>query len=421
MKRGTILLAMAALAAAQQPAAPPANPMAAEAEEIRRGLAQANTSELEVIRFLESFLKQHPNTAYRAQAELRAAQAAIKINSDAQIVHWGELVLARTPDDPSMLTAVTRSLLALNTRDAAERALKYARHTEELVRQTQKDGSPSNMNPIEWQRASEQALGRALTDDARATAILGRPDEALATAQRAFDTYPNAESARTISAMFERLGKPAEAMLTLADAFTIPDVQATVDERAHDRAHLGQLYSKAKGSQEGLGELCLQAYDRNVALLQSRESGRYQNEPNAGRGSVAEFTLSGVDGAKLTIASLKGKVVVMDMWATWCIPCREQHPLYEQVKERFHDNPSVVFLSINSDTDHAPVKAFLSAQKWQGPVYYEDGLARAFQVPGLPATILLDRKGQLFTQINGYEKAHFVDLLTERIRQALAN
>ena len=289
------------------------------------------------------------------------------------------------------------------------------------MRQTQKDGSPSNMNPIEWQRSSEQAMGRALTDDARATAMLGRAAAALAIAQRAFDTYPNADSARAVAAIFETLGKPTEAMLTLADAFTIPDGQATADERAQDRAHLGQLYAKAKGSQEGLGELCLQAYDRNVARLKSREARRFQNEPNAGRTNPADFTLSGVDGSKLAIASLKGKIVVLDMWATWCVPCREQHPLYEQVKERFHGNPAVVFLSINSDTEHTGVGAFLTAQKWQGPVYYEDGLARDFQVDGLPATILLDRKGQLFTRLNGFEKAHFVDLLTERIQQALAN
>jgi thiol-disulfide isomerase/thioredoxin len=111
----------------------------------------------------------------------------------------------------------------------------------------------------------------------------------------------------------------------------------------------------------------------------------------------------------------------MDLWATWCVPCREQHPLYEQVKTRFRDNSSVVFLSIDADADRTPVKAFVSQQKWQGPVYFEDGLARVFSVDGLPATIVLDRNGRLFTHLNGYvDKTRFVDLLTERIRGALA-
>jgi len=112
-------------------------------------------------------------------------------------------------------------------------------------------------------------------------------------------------------------------------------------------------------------------------------------------------------------------VLVLDFWATWCEPCRKQHPLYEQVKERFRDNPSVVFLSIDADSDRAPVKPFLADLKWQGPVYYEDGLARVFEIDELPVTIVLDRKGRIYTRKNGYVEQTFVDLLTERIRDAL--
>ena len=134
-----------------------------------------------------------------------------------------------------------------------------------------------------------------------------------------------------------------------------------------------------------------------------------------------EFTLSALEGDGLQLSTLKGKVVVMDLWATWCVPCREQHPLYEQVKEHFRGDPSVVFLSVNADEDRSLVKPFLKSMKWQGPVYYEDGLARALAVDGIPATILLDRNGKLFTHLNGYvDKSRFVEVLTSRIREALA-
>jgi len=53
----------------------------------------------------------------------------------------------------------------------------------------------------------------------------------------------------------------------------------------------------------------------------------------------------------------------------------------------------VVFLSIDADSDRAAVKPFVDEMKWQGPVYFEDGLARVFAVDGLPATILLDATG----------------------------
>jgi thiol-disulfide isomerase/thioredoxin len=316
-----------------------------------------------------------------------------------------------------ILTAVAHSLLATDSRDNAERALRYARRSEDLWRQAQKGPPPPNLSPAEWRNRADRALGRALTDDARATGNLGRREEALATAQRAFETYPNADAACEAARWYERLGKPLDAARALADAVTLEDLHSTA--AARDRARMSELYGQAKGPRDGLPALFLEAYDRNLALLHAREQS-LQSDPNAGRGNPMEFTLSSVDGQELAMASLLGRVLVLDVWATWCVPCREQHPLYEEVKQRFRDNPLVVFLSINTDSDHQAVKPFLAEMKWQGPVYFEDGLARAFAIEDLPATIVIDRRGQVFTRMNGYVKELFVDQLSERIRDALA-
>lgn len=399
----------------QQPPAPPT-----EREELRRALAEANSSEIEVLRVIEKYLALHPDTTFRAELEHRAAEAAIAIHNDALLIRYGEAALARVPDDIELLPAVTGALLARNTRQAAEHALPLARHTEDLARQMQKDGNPGNVSPTEWRNRTDRLLNRALTGEARANGTLGHPEVALETAQRAFEIYPDAASAREMAFWFDRLGRPMEAIRALADAFTIPDAQSSDVQRAADRARLGELYRKLRGSEDGLGALCLEAYDRTAALLKARAQGLHRDEPNAGRTNAMEFVLSGMDGKSLAMASLKDKVVVMDLWATWCIPCRQQHPLYEQVKERFRDNRAVVFLSIDADADRSAVKPFVDEMKWQGPVYFEDGLARVFAVDGLPATILLDRNGQLFTHLNGFlDKNHFVELLTERIRDAL--
>jgi thiol-disulfide isomerase/thioredoxin len=420
MKWILALAATCALALAQQPATTHADASPADKEELARALAEASNSPLEILHVIAKHLELHPDSAYRPELEHRGADAAIAVHDDALVVRYGEMSLARTPDDMKLLPAVTRSLLALNSRDAAERALKYARRAEDLARQYQKGANPPNMSPVEWRNETDRALGRALTDDARATGILGRPEEALATAQRAFETYPNADSASEVAFWFERTGKPLEAVRALADAFTIPDSLATDTERAHDRQHMAELYRKAKGSENHLGDLTLEAYDRNVARLQARELRFHQNEPNSGVTDPMAFTLSSLSGPKLEMASLKGKVLVLDIWATWCVPCREQHPLYEQVKERFRDNPTVVFLSIDADSDHEPVKSFVSALHWEGPVYFEDGLLRLFAVESMPTTVIIDGKGRIFTRMNGYVKEHFTDLLTDRIREALA-
>jgi len=420
MKWFLLLAAICPCALAQQPAAKPSEACPAEKEELARAYGEATTSPLEILHVVEKHLARCPDSVYRAELESRALSAAVELHDNTLVVRYGEMVLARQPVDLATLSQVTRALLASGSREDAGRALLYARRSGELLRQAQKGAGPGNVSPTEWRNQTDRALALAMTSESRASATLDRTAEALATAQRAFEIYPNADAARQIALCFERRGKPLEATGALADAFTVDDPQASAASRAADRARLGELYRRAKGSDADLGTLVLQAYDRNRALFQAREARLHGNEPNSTRADPMEFTLSAVDGKKLEMSGLKGKVLVLDFWATWCEPCRKQHPLYEQVKERFRDNPSVVFLSIDADSDHAPVQSFLSAMQWQGPVYYEDGLARVFEIDELPVTIVLDRRGRVYTRKNGYVEQTFVDLLTERIRDALA-
>jgi thiol-disulfide isomerase/thioredoxin len=398
------LLAIAlALGAQQRP--PAASP--AEQADLETALAEAGGSPIEYLRAIEKHLEKYPDSPRRGELERAAVRAAMELNDDDRIVRYGERVLARQPDDLSMLDRVTRSLLVSDSKDNAERALKYARRYETIV-----DTRKGERNEL------DRGIGLALREEARATGNLGRSEEALALAGRSFDTFPDAESARERARWLELLGRPGDAVAALADAFTIPDPRATDADRARDRGRMGELYSKWKGSEAGLGELVLGAYDRNLALIHARELRLRVNDPNSGVTDPMEFMLGGPDGAKLAMASLKGKVVILDFWATWCGPCRAQHPLYEEVKQRFRDNPDVVFLSVNSDEDRAAVKPFLDEVKWQGGVYFEDGLSRALNVRSIPTTIVIDRQGKISSRMNGYVPERFVEMLAERIQEA---
>ena len=134
-----------------------------------------------------------------------------------------------------------------------------------------------------------------------------------------------------------------------------------------------------------------------------------------------KYTLTAVDGGKLPLDSLRGKVVVMDFWATWCAPCRAQHPLYEEVKKKFRDRGDVVFLGINTDEDRGMVTPFLDQHQWSRKhVYYEDGLSDVLRVSSIPTTVIVNRKGEIVSRLNGFLPERFVDMLSERIERTLS-
>jgi thiol-disulfide isomerase/thioredoxin len=248
---------------------------------------------------------------------------------------------------------------------------------------------------------------------------LGRLDDAVTLARKSFETYPTAEAAREAARWLADSGKEAEAIPWLADAFTIPDSRNSETDRARDRARMGEMYRAANGSEKGLGDLVLESYDRTTALLAERKLRLRASDPNSQRTHLMEFTLTGVGGDKLELAQLKGKVVVFDFWATWCGPCRVQHPLYEEVKKRFRGTSEVIFVSVNTDEDRDSVDPFVREMKWDRKIYFEDGLARLLKINSIPTTVIVDKQGEVASRMNGFDPARFADLLTERIRNLL--
>ncbi len=389
-----------------------------EEQELSHALAEAGNSPVDFIRAIEKHLEKHPDTRRRAELERALVKAAMEVKDNPRIVRYGERVLARENDDVQVLDRVTRALLATDAPETSERALKYARRLTEVVTAMRKEDPPGRMSRGQWQEDLDRMMARALVLESRATGNLGKIDEAAAIARKSYDAFPNVEGAREMARWLSRAGKDEEAAVHLAEAFVIPDSRVTEADRARDRARMGELYSKAKGSEKGLGEVVLEAYDRTSALLAARRLRLKESDPNAQLTNLMEYTLSGPAGAKLQLSSLRGKTVVMDFWATWCGPCRTQHPLYEEVKKRFAGDPKVVFLSVNTDEERERVVPFLKANQWSQQVWFEDGLARLLEISSIPTTIIVDPRGQVASRMNGFVPDRFVEMLAERIREA---
>ncbi len=407
-------LLLPAVLSAQAPAAG----ADAERQQINQLIVEANHSPVDIIAALEKYVRTHPQTALRPEIEQLLAKQAVEAQDSRRTILYGVPTLAKTPNDAQLLDRVTASLLNVGGRDNAQKALNFARQFEDYIVHIP---VPTGADAVRNQEDHDRALERSLLYQARAFETLGSYDDARIKAELAFRAYPEAASAREWAEALEHAGRHEEAVQQMAVAFSIPDARVTEEDRTTDRRVLGEWYRKLHdGSEAGLGDLALNAYDRNNALLEKRRKELYALDPNYGLNDPAKFVLDGLDGNRLPLASLKGKVLILDFWATWCGPCRAQHPLYEVVRKRFEDRNDVVFLSVDADDERNVVAPFLETQGWSRAVYFETGLARLLQVANIPTTILLDKEGHLARRMNGFLPDRFVDQLTEHIRDILA-
>ena len=412
---GCILLASAGLLSAQ---------VLSQEEQLslQRALSEGGNSPTELELALENHLKQYPNSPRRAELERALVKTAMDLNDDPRLIEFGESVLSREPDNVQVLEHVTTALLHQGDKPNAQRALDHARHLADLIQTAyQNDKFEPGGGPDEVKRKEDFDRGRAraLLLQARANGLLGHSGDAIQMAQSSYNVFPSVEAARESARWLSAAGKDQEALQFLADAFTIAGLHSADTDSASERAHMGELYRKLHGTDTGLGDLILKAYDTTSSQLAARRAELRGFDPNAQLKDPIQFTISGLDGEKLQLSSLLGKVVVMDFWATWCGPCRGQHPLYEQVKAKFKDSGNVVFLAVDTDEDHSLVKPFLNQIKWSQKVYFEDGLQSLLQVSSIPTTVILGKNGEVFTRMIGYLPDRFVDMLTERVNDAL--
>jgi peroxiredoxin len=128
--------------------------------------------------------------------------------------------------------------------------------------------------------------------------------------------------------------------------------------------------------------------------------------------SKVDFTLTDLSGKRWTLSSLKGKVVLVNFWATWCPPCRKEMPDLNALYKRFKDKGFVI-LAI-SDEVMPTVSKFIDEHQYSYPILLDPGrtVNTAYSVTGIPKSFLYDRSGHLVAQtIDMRTQKQFLDLL----------
>lgn len=120
---------------------------------------------------------------------------------------------------------------------------------------------------------------------------------------------------------------------------------------------------------------------------------------------VPDFTLATEQGA-LRLESLRGKVVYLDYWASWCVPCRQSFPWMNEMQSRYAGK-GLVIVAVNVDRDAADARRFLADYPAIFTVAYdpEGKTAKVLALKGMPTSFLIDRKGEIVATHVGFREA----------------
>lgn len=135
----------------------------------------------------------------------------------------------------------------------------------------------------------------------------------------------------------------------------------------------------------------------------------------------ADFDFTDEKGNIQNTSSLRGRVVFINFWASWCPPCRAEFPSIETLYNQFKDNPDIFFLTINEDSDPAAGKTYLVEEGFSVPMYQSMGNVSTEIYSGkLPTTVVLDKNGAVryyHTGIANYASRKFVKQIEELINE----
>jgi thiol-disulfide isomerase/thioredoxin len=388
-----------------------------ESQALQDAVRSAEGNPQALIKNLEGFLERFPATTRREQVLDAIYKSAFRSNDPQTAIKYGEELLGLRPDDPVLLASLVDVLERQDDAPSRARALQHATRLVEL-------------EEMEFQKSAKAAAGEEKAPDSRpfllAQAYLirgklyaesGDLDKAEADYEKSYAAYPSQQLAERLGDLAVKRSDLKRAVDEYATAFAFPGPGFDQAQREEIRRKLGSCYLVLHPSEKGLGDLVLARYDELARALAARFQD--SSQPNANVRDPLAYVLKRTDGSPLSLSDYRGKVLVLEFWATWCGPCRLAGRLLDRVTQDFRNEPAAVFLAVNVDENRASVPAFLKEEQWTTEVAYAQGLDRLLGVFSLPTLVIFDRSGHVVFREEGVVASTFVDAVEKKVRGAL--
>lgn len=295
----------------------------------------------------------------------------------------------------------------------------------------QESGKPDTFrNPaMEPKDEAQKAL-----DQARIFAMEGRIEQAVKTFQKAAELKKGqcAECYQGIGMVYFQTGQYKDAVVAFKQAIALKpeneavlanilgvalylqDDKKTLEEAAAafrkaidlskdtmPKAHYNLGYALLKAGKEAEGIAELQKYLALEPDSPNAESARdVINNPKLAKAQLAsDFKVKATDGKELSLRNLRGKVVLLDFWASWCGPCRVEMPAVKKVWQKYGGEKFVI-VGINMDHTKEAFESYVKSEGLTWPQYFDgmgwnNKITKLYGVRGIPYTVLIDKDGAI--------------------------
>lgn len=186
------------------------------------------------------------------------------------------------------------------------------------------------------------------------------------------------------------------------------------------RFNLGVLLMKQEQDADGTAELKAYLASNNTDMATAKTAREDIADPRRAREpSAPDFSFTTLDNEQVSLASLRGKVVLLDFWATWCPPCRASLPTIARLQKDF-SKKGVEFISISDDNEDAWRK-FIASNHMDWAEYHDgdDRVESAFVVDSIPTYIVLDRNGVIRFRQSGFDEQESGGEISNALGKAL--